>query len=92
MPLKKGKSKEVISANISTLIKEGKPRKQAVAIAFSNSKESPLKQFPSFYNKKPLKKNYKPTGEDSMRTLQYKPRANSKIGLPSDMTNNNKKK
>jgi hypothetical protein len=91
MPLKKGKSKETISSNIRTLVKEGRPRKQAVAIAFSKSNESPLKQFPKFYTKKPLKKNYNVTGEDSMRTLQYKPRANSKIGLPSDMTNKKSK-
>ena len=35
--LKKGKSKKVISSNIATEIKAGKPKKQAVAIAFSKA-------------------------------------------------------
>lgn len=35
MPLKKGTSKKVISQNIATEIRAGKPRRQAVAIAFS---------------------------------------------------------
>lgn len=34
MPLKKGSSKAVISANIAMLIREGKPRDQAVAMAY----------------------------------------------------------
>jgi hypothetical protein len=33
MPLKRGKSKKVISANIRTEMKAGRPQKQAIAIA-----------------------------------------------------------
>lgn len=40
MPLKKGSSKETVSANISKLHDEGYPHKQAIAIALSQSKKS----------------------------------------------------
>lgn len=39
MPLVKGKSKKAISKNISTEIKAGKPKKQAIAIAYSVAKK-----------------------------------------------------
>ena len=37
MPIKEGRSKKVISKNISELIKSGKPRKKSVAIAMSKA-------------------------------------------------------
>lgn len=40
MPLKKGKAKKVISENIATEIKAGKPKKQAIAIAMNEAGKS----------------------------------------------------
>lgn len=40
MPLSHGKSKKSIEKNIRTEIKEGKPQKQAVAIALSEARRS----------------------------------------------------
>jgi len=40
MPLAKGKSKKVVSANIRELVHSGRPQKQAVAIALSQARKA----------------------------------------------------
>jgi hypothetical protein len=40
MPLKKGRSRKIISQNIRTEVRAGRPVKQAVAIAYSKAGRS----------------------------------------------------
>lgn len=44
MPLKKGKSKKVVSGNIRELMHSGRPQKQAIAIAMDKAGKSRRKK------------------------------------------------
>jgi len=52
MPLKKGRSKKVISQNIAAEMHAGKPQKQAIAIAMSKAGMSRAKKSISKNTKK----------------------------------------
>jgi len=43
MPLKKGKSKAIVSQNVSELVHSGRPQRQAVAIALDTARKSGAK-------------------------------------------------
>jgi hypothetical protein len=49
MPLKNGYSKATVSNNISVLMHEGYPQKQAIAISLNKARESYTKKFPHGY-------------------------------------------
>lgn len=44
MPLKSGKSRKVISENISEMVHSGHPRKQAIAAALNNARRGKRKK------------------------------------------------
>ena len=61
MPLKHGSSKKVISQNIATEMHAGKPRAQAIAIAFSKAGKSKIQRRDINMAKEEPKKDFLPS-------------------------------
>jgi hypothetical protein len=53
MPLKKGKGKKVIAANIQEMMRSGYPQKQAVAASFNQARGPEMKGMGRQKKKKP---------------------------------------
>lgn len=66
MTLKKGSSQKIIGKNIKTLLEEGKPRSQAIAIALSTARQSKLER----KRKKMRKKKLKSIGQDIRKIIR----------------------
>ena len=58
MPLEKGNSRAAISHNISTLVHEGRPQKQAIAIAESVAGNARPKRKKKRLHKKAMRHGY----------------------------------
>lgn len=65
MPLKSGKSRRVISKNIKTEMRAGKPQKQAVAIALTKAGKSNKQVQPNQRASKTARKGNKKTTRKS---------------------------
>ena len=58
MPLAKGKSRKVISENISEMVAAGHPRKQAIAASLNEARESGAK-IPKTHKERQMKHEHK---------------------------------
>jgi len=88
MPLKKGKSQAVVSANISELVHSGKPREQAIAIALSRSRRNKIQRRDINMAKEPRKDflppNFAQSVINEMQSPMFKPASMQMMDLRTE--------